>query len=557
MQQYLDLIDHILTNGATKTDRTNTGTKSVFGHQMRFDLSKGFPLVTTKKTFLKAITAELLWFIEGSTDERRLAEIQHGDSRDNIIDKNTIWTANANAQGKDLGYTNTPLMKHLGPVYGHGWRRTTNLNSDTLIEIKEKKYDVTTLSPKIENVKLTEGDEFTGKIVTNKYYTKYKVIKKLNTPKNSSYELQCLETGHKETVSRPNLKNNTFGQKILYGKFYSTAKKDKNIHFYKKAYNMWSNMISRCYNKKDKSYTLYGGKGIHIDNKWFDFKNFLHDIESLPYFYEWANGTNDKINNWHLDKDYLNTNKYSKETCIFLPSKMNKAYSNHELDFSKKKVIVFPNGETYDFIFINDIINKFPNKNFNKESIRVCLNGNQKTHKKCKFYTVKAKKNHMFRKKIIFDQLSEVIHTIKTNPDSRRIILSAWNVGEIEHMALPPCHTMFQFYVADNKLSCQLYQRSADVFLGIPFNIASYAMLTMMIAQVCDLEVGDFVHTLGDAHIYSNHMDQCKLQLTRKPYPLPTMTINPNVKNIEEFEMSDFVLSNYECHPTIKGDMAV
>lgn len=287
MKQYLDLLDHILSKGVKKEDRTGTGTTSVFGYQMRFDLNDGFPMVTTKKTFLKAIISELLWFIEGSTDERRLAEIHFGDKASNLIGKKTVWTANADAQGKDLGYVNTETIKELGPVYGAQWR----------------------------SWKGTDGN--------------------------------------------------------------------------------------------------------------------------------------------------------------------------------------------------------------------------------------------------IIDQLSELINQIKTNPDSRRLILSAWNVGELEKMALPPCHTFFQFYVADGKLSCQLYQRSADVFLGVPFNIASYALLTMMIAQVCELEVGDFVHTFGDAHIYSNHEIQVNLQLSREPFAIPTMKINPNIKNIEDFKMEDFELVDYECHESIKAKMAV
>lgn len=287
MKQYLDLLQHILDNGIKKEDRTGTGTTSVFGYQMRFDLSQGFPLVTTKKTFLKGIISELLWFIEGSTDERRLAEIHYGDKSENLIGKNTVWTANADAQGKALGYVNTDTIKELGPVYGAQWR-------------------------------------------------------------------------------------------------------------------------------------------------------------------SWK-GANDKA----------------------------------------------------------------------------------------------------------YDQLTDVINQIKTNPDSRRIILNAWNVAEIENMALPPCHTFFQFYVANGKLSCQLYQRSADVFLGVPFNIASYALLTMMIAQVCDLEVGDFVHTFGDAHIYSNHMEQVNLQLSRTPHELPAMKINPDVKDINDFKMDDFELVGYTCDEPIKAVMAV
>lgn len=157
----------------------------------------------------------------------------------------------------------------------------------------------------------------------------------------------------------------------------------------------------------------------------------------------------------------------------------------------------------------------------------------------------------------LIDQISDVIHQIKNNPDSRRMIVSAWNVGELSEMALMPCHNMFQFYVADGKLSCQLYQRSADVFLGVPFNIASYALLTMMMAQVCYLKPGEFVHTFGDVHIYSNHVEQVNLQLSRTPYPLPVMKINPEVKDIFGFRYEDFTLENYQCHAAIKAPVAV
>ena len=274
MQQYLDLIRHINANGVTKTDRTGTGTQSVFGYQMRFDLSKGFPMVTTKKLHLKSIIHELLWFLKGDTN---IAYLQENGVR--------IWNEWADKEG------------NLGPVYGHQWR------------------------------------------------------------------------------------------------------------------------------------------------------------------------------------------------------------------------------------------------NWNSEGL---------------------------------DQIKEVIHTIKTNPDSRRMLVSAWNpsvlpdtrVSFAENVAnnkaaLPPCHAFFQFYVANGKLSCQLYQRSADVFLGVPFNIASYALLTLMMAQVCDLEAGDFVHTFGDAHIYSNHKEQIELQLSRTPKSLPTMKMNPEVKDLFGFTFKDFELLNYDPHPLIKGSVAI
>lgn len=155
------------------------------------------------------------------------------------------------------------------------------------------------------------------------------------------------------------------------------------------------------------------------------------------------------------------------------------------------------------------------------------------------------------------DQIARVVESIRSNPDSRRHIVSAWNVAEVDDMALPPCHTLFQFYVAQGRLSCQLYQRSADIFLGVPFNIASYALLTLMVAQVCDLEPGDFVHTFGDAHIYSNHLEQVDRQLAREPLPLPTMRLNPAIRDIFAFSYNDFELLNYQCHPGIKAPIAV
>ncbi len=156
-----------------------------------------------------------------------------------------------------------------------------------------------------------------------------------------------------------------------------------------------------------------------------------------------------------------------------------------------------------------------------------------------------------------YDQVKDVLHQLKNNPDSRRMIVSAWNVAELPQMALMPCHSLFQFYVANGKLSCQLYQRSADVFLGVPFNIASYALLTMMMAQVCGLQYGDFVHSFGDVHIYNNHMEQVKLQLSREPYPLPVMKLNQEVKDLFDFTFEDFTLENYQCHPAIKAPVAV
>ena len=281
MKQYLDALKHILESGTDKKDRTGTGTKAIFGMQLRFNMKDGFPAVTTKKLAWKSVVSELIWFIEGSGDERRLAEILHG-TRDK--DKKTIWTANAQAS----------YWKH------------------------KAKF---------------EGD------------------------------------------------------------------------------------LGRVY-------------GI----QWRHWKNFE-----------------------------------GKET----------------------------------------------------------------------------------------DQLAEAIKQIKENPSSRRIIVNAWNPGELDKMALPPCHTFFQFFVADNKLSLQMYQRSCDMFLGVPFNIASYSLLLHLVAQVTNLKAHEFVHTLGDCHIYNNHFEQVKEQLARKPLPLPQLKLNPDIKNIDDFKMKDIELVDYEHHPPIKAQMAL
>lgn len=559
MNQYHEALKYVLENGEQVSDRTGVGTKSVFGYQMRFDLRQGFPAVTTKRLAWKAVVGELIWFLEGSTDERRLAEITYDADRTELVGKNTIWTANADKQGKDLGYVNNKNIKLLGPVYGNMWRKTTSLNSDVIVEVEQKVFSELQNNVIIEESTHARDDDFIGKNIKNKYGTEYKILEKINTPGNSSYIVQCIKTGHKETVSRPNLRNLTFGQKVLFDRFYSTAKKDETITYYTKAYNIWYNMINRCYNKEHPMYEHYGKKGVIVSPQWNNFETFLRDLESLPFFYEWANGTNNSINDWCLDKDYYNTNMYSKETCLFLPSKINKAYSNHEIDFSEKIIVELENGTRHEFIFINDIISKFPDKKFNKESIRLCLNGTQQTHRLCKFTKVKSKDNHVFRKKIVFDQIEWIINEIQTNPDSRRIILSAWNPCRLHEMALPPCHTLAQFRVYNGRLSCQLYQRSVDAFLGLPFNIASYSLLTHMFAQILNLKVGEFIHTSGDLHIYQNHIEQVREQITREPRHGPILEM-PAFTNLEELvntKPSQYKLVGYDPMPSIKAPMAV
>lgn len=291
MKNYHDLLRQVLNEGNVRDDRTGVGTVSLFGPQLRFNLEEGFPAVTTKKLAWKAVKSELLWFLEGSDDERRLAEIHYEKPREELIGKTTIWTANADEQGKNLGYENTDTVKKLGPVYGVQWRRWKHVESPT----------------------------------ANAYY----------------------------------------------------------------------------------------------------------------------------------------------------------------------------------------------------------------------------------------DQINRLINRIKKDPTDRRLLLSAWNVGEIDKMALPPCHTFSQFYVNNGKLSCQMYQRSADLFLGVPFNIASYALLTHMLAKECNLGVGELILTFGDAHVYLNHTAQVREQLSRTPLPLPQLWLNDSVKSIDKYTMNDIELLHYNSYDTIKAPMAV
>lgn len=300
MKQYLDTLKHILVHGEMTENRTDTNTLSVFGHQIRFDLSKGFPATTTKKLAWKSVKSELLWFLEGSGDERRLAEILYGADRSELNDKKTIWTSNAEA---DYWKHKAQYEGDLGRVYGVQWRHWRQFS-------------------------------------------------------------------HKTSVD---------------------------------------------YNTKNPS-------------------------------------------------------------CVL---------EHNEVD-----------------------------------------------------------------------QIANIINTIKTDPNNRRIILSAWNPGELDQMALPPCHAFAQFNVRGDKLDCQLYQRSCDTFLGVPFNIASYALLTHMIAHVTGLKAGDFIHTFGDLHIYENHLEQVEKQLDRIPFALPDLWLNPDVKDIDSFTMDDIKLKNYRSHSVIKGEMA-
>lgn len=399
---YEMLLKDVLENGVYKEDRTKTGTYSLFGKQVEYDLSDSFPLITTKKVNFNSVVGELLWFLRGETNIDYLKE-------NNI----NIW----NEWADEYGF--------LGTIYGSQWRKWYS-PSDEDIDVPIYKGDIITLT----------GNSDTP--ISNEDYNAPEKVKKL-----------------------------------------------------------WNELLE---NKK-------------MCLQWYDFERFYKEIRNCKGFEQWYRDSEYFV----LCPQYFATDFICKDTSIFLPY----WYKKELLE----QILVKENEE---YLFDNNT----SLANTGEEIVT--------------------------RKKFFFDQIEEIVNTVKNNPDSRRIILNAWNVAEIDNMALPPCHTMFQLYVSEGKLSGQLYQRSADLFLGVPFNIASYSLLIHMIARLTGLEVGKFVWTGGDCHIYSNHVEQVKEQLSRELKDFPTIEFsNDSSTPIDEYEINDIKIINYEPHPFIKGEVAV
>lgn len=447
-QQYLDLLSKLL-DAPFKGDRTGTGTRSVFGHQMRFDLSKGFPLLTTKKVHFKSIVVELLFFIKGLTNTSYLQE-----------NGCTIWDEWADING------------NLGAIYSHQWRNFGG-----------KLPNVPQPKPKLPT-------ELTANIIGIAYCDK-------KIPKSGEVRL---------------------------------------------IYQMWRAMLERCYNPQHEHYTYYGLKGVSVCDSWLIFSNYEQDIRQLK---NWEYKQKD-WKNYQLDKDILGDGfVYSSKHCYWA-----RTSDNVQAKYPYRHYIKHDNGEE---AIVNNPVAFYTSRNLHQGNFCAMLRG--KRPKAQGWFLL----NTEFKQKG-FDQLSWLINEIKTNPESRRLIISSWSPQDHcvkGKAALPPCHTLFQFYVQDNKLSCQLYQRSCDTFLGLPFNIASYALLTHLIAQECGLAVGEFVWTGGDVHLYSNHVYQAKEQLLRTPYLFPKLSLDLKGKSIFDLEPSDISIIDYVSHPAIKAEVAI
>ena len=552
MKQYLDLLKDVLDNGTERDDRTGVGTISVFGRQIRFNMQDGFPAVTTKALAWKAVVSELLFFCLGSSNVRRLAEIKNDNKsyeKLNEKEKFTIWNANYEHQAKALGYDNG----FLGKIYGFQWRKQYNINFSECEIVDDYQYIDTYQKQSFDKKEVVLNDKHCGEIYETKT-GKLKIIKKISPKDNYSghvyYEVQYEDTNFScearyDAIKNGNVKDpfketifsvGYFGQGVYY---------DKESFAYKKIKNLWNHMMSRCYNKLDKHYNAYGEKGVVVCKRWHNFSNFCADLELIHGFYEWAT-----TSDYELDKDMFGAKVYSPETCIFIPKKYNGRLSIN-IAYEWNNHIYIGLQHLADAMGVKyHQLNRHFYKHFNEKYSNV---------KKIDIPQGK----HIRYKLTICDQLEQVINEIKSNPNSRRLVVSAWNPVDLPTMALPPCHYSFQFDVDGDKLSLVWFQRSVDCGTGLPFNIASYALLLHIVARMTNKIPHELIGSLGNTHIYKNHIEQVKEQLSRTPHKLPQLELpsNADYSNIDSFlksvKTSDFKLLNYEHDAPLKYPMAV
>lgn len=526
--EYHRVLHLIKEHGNIRDDRTGTGTISLFGEpQMVFDLSLGFPLITTKKMFTKGAIHELLWFIDGDTNVKKLQE--------NGV---RFWDSWADENGD------------LGPLYGKQLRR---IEYSYWVEPKtyepEESAIVAPYDKEVTIVRRDGDSKFIGATFDTEYGA-CTVVEEIKVPSGrSNFRIKFHETGSERIVDYGRVQNkkikDLWAVSVHGVGVYGDC--DKDDPDYEMLVSIWRDMLKRCYDESSKAYPSYGAKGVHVDSRWLVFANFQKDAK--------------KLTNWPIKKEYPDdytldkdikyaSNRYSKETCMWASHEEQSLNTGTNTPF----IAVDPDGVPHTFKSFGQANRDF---GLNVSAIHRCLNGKLKSHHGWTGFTYLKPKGLVMRT-VVIDQLKLAMATIKHDPNSRRNVISFWNPHEIHLMNLPPCHgTVIQFYVDGDKLHCKMYQRSADMFLGVPVNIASYAMLTMMLAQVCGLKPGKFIHTFGDAHIYLNHLEQIDLQLSRESRPIPRLILNPEVKDIFSFKPEDFTLEGYDPHPGIKGEVAV
>lgn len=448
---YEDLLAKIKSEGVHKEDRTGTGTVSLFGEQIRYDLSEGFPLLTTKKMYTQGIIEELLWFLKGDTNARSLQE------------RNVhIWDEWEREDGT------------LGPIYGNQWR---------------KWY---AYSDSVEQVEIPSDS-----------YADF-------SDENAPEEPQIAGVGY-------------FDEEMDLEEAHS------------KIFRLWQLMIWTCY---DEEFIGYNGGKNTVSPFWLSYENFKNTVHLVPGYYHWdANST------FVFDADYFGAGVYSPDTAIFLPR-------DYASEMNENGTAVEINGRVYENLDQWDVVYG--------RLLQQHLNDNKEfrgiTSEDVRLLT--PEDGYVYRRVFVHDQIKNLVETLKDNPNSRRMVVSAWNVADVDSMALPACHIGFQAYVAGGKLSLLVNQRSADMFLGVPFNIASYALLTHMLAQQTGLEVGELIWNGGDVHVYLNHANQVDEQLSREPREYPTLKLN-KADDIFSYTIDDIEFEGYDPHPTIEAEVAV
>lgn len=544
MQQYKDLVKDIFENGVDAIDRTEVGTRSVFGRQMRFDLNKGFPLVTTKFTPLRLIFEELVWYLRGDTNIKYL--------KDHNVN---IWDEWADENGD------------LNKVYGYQWRKYPAYDGwmDNVDLVTQNQYTGNNSSfhkefalqdPIFDNL----ADDLVGQVVNTKTSGPIRILQNIGTRNgNSIYKIQFLEgIRYIKEAGRPNIKTGSVEnpyRKSIKNPEACVGVISHKPKYYAKAYTTWWNMMVRCHGADPLVTCRYKEDGVFVDSDWRCFENFLKDLPSIVGFDLWKNSYYD----YDLDKDYFGCNFYSKNSVIFLPKRYN-AMILPKSDGSKVIATHKQTGKKTEFTSVKLFNEKYNIKDTDlvNRSLRE-QNGNSRNWTFEKIYPPAGQK---YQQRFFVDQIQNLIDGLINDPNGRRHIVSAWNPAQIDEMALPPCHAFFQFYVKKNKLSCQLYQRSCDVALGLPFNIACYALLTHILAKICGYQVGEFVWTGGDVHLYHNTFEGMSQLLNRDPHPLPTLIIPYNLNSINQITdgsiiWSDFELRNYVYHPKIEFKVAV
>ena len=507
-QQYLGLLQDILDNGEEQADRTGTGTLSVFGRQLRFDLSgEDFPLYTTKRIYWKGVAYEMLWMIKGDTNIKYL--------QDNGVH---IWDEWADCN------------LNLGPVYGHQLRNFGGKYKN-IYQPKPCYKEFHSPVQTNDSMKLFDSLNYGKFIVLNESNKEAVVIQFINTGNIVTTRSDKIRTGNVKDFMYPS----------VYGIGISGIPTNSFDESMRLLYRKWSHMIKRCYHKKYDNYKYYGGKGVYVDDRWLCFTNFSKDSKKLLGWDE------NNIQNLELDKDQIGTGFcYSRETCKWATKKENIRAKYQHLTYT----INLPNGGRASFSCAAEFAESHPVKNMG--NFNSLLRGERSI---CEGYTLHS----ICDSSIGVDQLSSVINSIKNNPFSRRHVITLWNPSDLNYQALHCCHgTAIQFHVNKNReLSCLMNQRSNDLLLGNPFNVASYALLTRMIAQICNLKPKELIHSIGDAHIYLNHIDQVKEQLSREVRSTPKLKLNKKIKDIDDFQFEDFEIIDYNPHPAIKAPVAV